>query len=68
MGLASNPGWRPTAASSFDMTDEDWEGELDEDEDEDEDEAVGFSSKSVLDGKFYNSPRTLASNVRFFRD
>ncbi|KIK45320.1 hypothetical protein CY34DRAFT_539875 [Suillus luteus UH-Slu-Lm8-n1] len=25
-------------------------------------------SPTVLDGKFYNSPRTLASNVQFFRD
>ncbi|KIK45258.1 hypothetical protein CY34DRAFT_10542 [Suillus luteus UH-Slu-Lm8-n1] len=45
MGLASNPERRPTVASSFDMTDEDWEGELDEDEDEDE--AVGFSTSNV---------------------
>ncbi|KAG1775932.1 hypothetical protein EV702DRAFT_407466 [Suillus placidus] len=58
----SNP---PPAASSFDASSED----LDEGEsDEDEDEVIGFNSKSVLDGKYYDSPRTLASNVRFFHD
>jgi hypothetical protein len=66
MGPTSNPEWHPTAASSFDMTDEDWEGEPDKDKDQGE--AVGCSSKLVLDGKFYNSLRTLALNMRFFRD
>ncbi|KAG1762727.1 hypothetical protein EDD22DRAFT_952897 [Suillus occidentalis] len=41
MGLPSNLERCPTAASSFDMTDEDWEGESDEDE------AVGFSTSNV---------------------
>jgi hypothetical protein len=62
MGLPSIPERSPTAASTFEASDGDWQGESDEDE------AVGFSSKSVLDGKFYDSPQTLASDVRSFCD
>ncbi|KAG1902048.1 uncharacterized protein F5891DRAFT_198319 [Suillus fuscotomentosus] len=63
----SNPERRPPAASSFafDASGE----ESDEDEYEGEYEVMGFSSKSVLDGsEFSDSPRNLASDVRFFHD
>ncbi|KAG2340688.1 hypothetical protein BDR05DRAFT_966556 [Suillus weaverae] len=48
------PSNLPPAASSFDASDEHWE---EEEPDEDEDEEIGD-----------DSPRTLASNVRFFHD
>lgn len=53
----------PAAASSFGTSGEDWE-----DGESEEDEVIEFHSKSVLDGKYYDSSRTLTSNMRFFHD